>query len=86
MLADPRRAKELGDINCPVLIIVGEADRETPLAYAEALAAGLPHSTLEVLDGVGHLSPAEAPDRFNRLVAEFLGRPAVGHNGAVTST
>ena len=78
--------RELGDINCPVLIIVGEADRETPLAYAEALAAGLPHSTLEVLDGVGHLSPAEAPDRFNRLVAEFLGRPAVGHNGAVTST
>ena len=66
---------DLARITCPVLVIVGAEDRETPPAYAEALAAGLPDSTLEVLDGVGHLSPAEAPERFNRLVAEFLSRP-----------
>lgn len=64
---------ELADIGCPALVIVGEADRETPVAYAEALAAGLPDSSLEVLGGVGHLSPSEAPERFNRLVREFLG-------------
>ena len=78
--------EDLGDIGCPVLVIVGAEDRETPVSYAEALAAGLPDSTLEVLAGVGHLSPAEAPDRFNRLVAEFLSRAAVGQNGAVRST
>ena len=66
---------ELPNITCPALVIVGEADRETPVAYAEALAAGLPDSSLEVLEGVGHLSPSEAPDRFNRLVGDFLGRP-----------
>ena len=65
----------LPDIACPALVIVGEADRETPVAYAEALAAGLPNSALEILEGVGHLSPSEAPERFNELVGEFLGRP-----------
>lgn len=66
---------DLGSIGCPALIIVGEADRETPVAYAEALAAGLPNATLEVLEGVGHLSPSEAPERFNQLVGDFLSRP-----------
>ena len=65
----------LSDITCPALVIVGEMDRETPVAYAEALAAGLPDSTLEVLEGVGHLSPSEAPERFNQLVGDFLARP-----------
>ena len=63
---------QLGAVECPTLVIVGEADRETPVAYAEALACGLPDSAIEVLEGVGHLSPSEAPDRFNRLVGEFL--------------
>ncbi len=65
----------LGRIDAPALVIVGEADRETPVAYAEALAAGLADATLEVLEGVGHLSPAEAPERFNQLVGDFLSRP-----------
>ncbi|MCY3663730.1 MAG: alpha/beta hydrolase [bacterium] len=78
---------ELADIGCPVLVIVGEADRETPVAYAEALAGGLTHSTLEVLEGVGHLSPAEAPERFNRLVGEFLSgvEARTGQNEGVSS-
>lgn len=78
--------EDLAGIACPTLVIVGAEDRETPVSYAQALAAGLPDSTLEILEGVGHLSPAEAPDRFNRLVAEFLGRAAVGQNGAMRST
>ena len=53
-------------------VIVGELDRETPVSYAKALADGLPNAEFHVLDGIGHLSPAEAPDRFNELVAAFL--------------
>ena len=64
----------LADIGCPSLVVVGSEDRETPVEYAQALAAGLPDSTLEILDGVGHLSPSEAPERFNRLVGDFLER------------
>lgn len=65
------RLREL-DHEC--LVVVGEHDGETPVAYARALADGLGHAELRVLDGVGHLTPAEAPDEFNRLVAGFLGR------------
>ncbi len=60
------------EIRQPSLVIVGEHDHETPVSYAKALTDLLPHARLEVLAGVGHLSPAEAPDRFNRLVADFL--------------
>ena len=64
------------EIGCPALVVVGEADRETPVGYAQALAGGLPNSTLEILEGVGHLSPSEAPERFNELVGRFLDREA----------
>ena len=53
-------------------MIVGELDQETPLAYAETLADGIPDAELRVIAGAGHLTPAEAPDEFNRLVREFL--------------
>lgn len=66
---------ELTRIDCPALVIVGSADRETPVEYARALAAGLADSRLEILEGVGHLSPSEAPERFNTLVGEFLDCP-----------
>ncbi len=60
------------EITQPCLVVVGELDVETPVSYARALADGLANARLEVLDGIGHLSPAEAPDRFNRLVADFV--------------
>jgi len=62
----------LGEIAAPTLVIVGELDAETPLAYAETLATAIPDATLVVVPGVGHLTPAEAPAEFNRLVAAFL--------------
>ncbi len=64
----------LAEISQPCRVLVGELDRETPPAYAAALAEGLPHAELQVIDGAGHLTPAEAPDEFNRLVEEFLTR------------
>ena len=62
----------LDQIMQPTLVIVGEHDDETPLSYAETLATGIPRAELAVIPGVGHLTPAEAPEAFNRLVAEFL--------------
>ncbi|MEM7274063.1 MAG: alpha/beta hydrolase [Actinomycetota bacterium] len=63
---------DLPSLTHQALVIVGEEDRETPPSYAKVLADGLPNARLEILPGVGHLSPTEAPDRFNRLVAQFL--------------
>lgn len=64
----------LGEIEAMTLVIVGEHDTETPVSYAETLAAGIPHAELAVIPGVGHLTPAEAPERFNALVHAFLTR------------
>lgn len=62
----------LASIPHKTLVIVGELDRETPVSYAKVLSDGLPNAHLTVLDGVGHLTPAEDPDRFNHNVRRFL--------------
>jgi pimeloyl-ACP methyl ester carboxylesterase len=63
---------DLHRIGHPTLVVVGELDRETPVSYSEVLAEGLGNGELRVIGGAGHLTPAEAPDEFNDLVADFL--------------
>ena len=62
----------LADIEHETLVIVGELDEETPVSYAKVLSDGMPNAELVILDGVGHLSPAEDPARFNDQVRRFL--------------
>ena len=64
--------ERLGEIAAPALVVAGELDAETPVAYSRALAGGLPGAELVVLDGVGHLAVSEVPETFNRLVRGFL--------------
>ncbi|MFZ4717841.1 MAG: alpha/beta fold hydrolase [Ilumatobacteraceae bacterium] len=61
-------------IVAPALVMVGALDRETPLAYAERLAADLPSATLEVVPDAGHLLNAEAPDVVNAAITRHLDR------------
>lgn len=63
---------QLGLIEAETLVIVGEYDEETPPTYSETLVRGIADARLEVLPGVGHLTPCESPELFNQLVAEFL--------------
>jgi len=63
----------LGEIAVPTLVVVGELDEETPLAYAEALARGIPGARLEVIPGVGHYTPLEAPAVLNALLRDHIG-------------
>lgn len=67
--------QQLADIPHRSCVIVGELDEETPVAYAKVLADGLPNAELHVIDDCGHLSPAEAPDLFNKITADFLSAP-----------
>jgi pimeloyl-ACP methyl ester carboxylesterase len=73
--ADLREVLPLIDI--PTLLLYGNVDRRSPLTVAEDLHAAIPDSELVVLPGVGHLSNAEAPDRFCAEVRSFL-RHAAG--------
>lgn len=62
----------LGAITAPTLVVVGELDEETPPAYAEALASGIPGARLEVIPGAGHLTPFEAPAALSRLLRDHV--------------
>jgi len=64
---------DLHRIAAPTLVLVGDHDEETPVAYARALADGIPGARLEVVAGAGHLLNAEAPDAVNALLAEHFG-------------
>jgi pimeloyl-ACP methyl ester carboxylesterase len=56
----------------PTLVVVGEEDRLTPAAGARMMAEMIPGARLQVLPGVGHLPPLEAPAETTRVLAEFL--------------
>lgn len=59
-------------IAAPTVVLVGSLDVETPIAYAEAIVEALPAGALEVVEGAGHLLPAEAPATVNRIVAQHV--------------
>jgi 3-oxoadipate enol-lactonase len=69
-LADQR--DRLETIAVPTLVIVGDEDKPTPPALSEALAHGIAGAKLEVIEGAGHITNAEKPAEFNRLVDAFL--------------
>ncbi|MEC8983035.1 MAG: alpha/beta fold hydrolase [Actinomycetota bacterium] len=62
----------LATIGVPTLVVVGELDPSTPPNVARLLAAGIPNASFVEMPGIGHLTPNEAPQEFNRLVREFL--------------
>ena len=62
----------LGAIRVPTLVLVGRDDTLTPPAKSEELASRIADARLVVLDGAGHLSNLEQPDRFNAALRSFL--------------
>lgn len=74
--AGGQRVSALGHLplarDIPTLIVWGTADAIIPSAHAEDAAAALPNSRLEIFDGVGHFPHCEDPDRFVRVLLEFI--------------
>lgn len=54
-------ADSAGKIRCPVLLLLGGADRMTPPARARSFAAGFADARVVVLPGAGHLLTIEEP-------------------------
>jgi len=65
-------ASQLSSINCPTLIIVGDADIRTPMGMAESLNKELPHSYIKIICDCGHFYPYEKPDEVSSVVTSFL--------------
>jgi pimeloyl-ACP methyl ester carboxylesterase len=65
---------ELNKVKNPVLIIVGEDDKMTPVKYSEYLLENLENSQLEVIPEAGHFVFQEAPNQVNELIYNFLAK------------
>lgn len=66
----------LGEITAPVLAVAGSDDVATPPDHLEEIAQGVQRGRSVVLDGVGHLAPAEEPPVVAKLLAQHLGQAA----------
>ena len=62
----------LSAIRVPTLIIWGDRDQEVPFSSMQIMARGIQGSRLEVFEGAGHFPFIDSPDRFSRVVREFL--------------
>lgn len=62
----------LADIEAPTLLIWGLNDLITPPEVAEEFRAQIPHSELHFISECGHAPMIEHPDRFNRIMLNFL--------------
>ena len=65
---------QLARIDCPTLVCVGELDPITPVAAAREIVDALPAESarLEIIEGAGHFTWLDAPDRYWPLLTEFV--------------
>jgi len=64
---------ELGQIDCPTMIVWGDQDPFVSPKLGDRLADTIPGSRLVRLPGTGRLVPEEAPDTLANMILEFVG-------------
>ena len=68
----PDAALYLGQITCPVLLVVGRQDAWSPVSQHEDMLRTLPSARLEIIENAGHFAPVEQPDAVASVLTEFL--------------
>jgi pimeloyl-ACP methyl ester carboxylesterase len=65
---------QLGRIDCPTLVCLGELDPVTPIGAAREIYEALPEGIgrLEVIEGAGHFPWKDAPDPYLQAVEDFV--------------
>ncbi len=64
--------ENLKNIDCPVLLIWGENDTDTPLKNAKLIESLIKDCGLCVLSGVGHFGFVQKPNQTNAILNSFL--------------
>ena len=61
-------------VRCPVLVMAGDADPITPMAFSEAIVASLPPALVrfERFAGCGHGIQVNDPERFFGTIRDFI--------------
>ncbi|PYM34064.1 MAG: hypothetical protein DME15_09615 [Candidatus Rokuibacteriota bacterium] len=63
----------LASVRCPTLVVTGDGDATVALEAKEELARRIEGARLVVVPDSGHATPGDQPERFNRIVLEFIG-------------
>ena len=73
MIADV--SEGLDAVTIPVSVVVGDRDQvERQETLRTVFARFIPHASFQVLRGIGHLSPLEAPHEVADICVQLLGR------------
>jgi proline iminopeptidase len=64
----------LKKITVPTLVLVGRHDFITSVAMAEEMVKHLPNARLEIFEDSGHYAFVEEPEKFYRVIKEFVER------------
>ena len=75
----PDARQHLSRVNCPTLVMCGDADQLTPPACSQEIAALIPHADYTVLTECGHMLTMEQPAAVNRLLLRWLARGGWGN-------
>ena len=74
MAGRPDSTPDLAGIDVPVVVVTGSKDTLIPPEATKPLADGIRNASYEVIEGAGHLSNLEAPERFNEILRGMLER------------
>lgn len=71
-ISDYNYNKELANICCPTLIMVGDQDVQAPPGGSVRMRRLIPNSKLVIFKDCGHASYTEQPEVFTRTLLDFL--------------
>jgi pimeloyl-ACP methyl ester carboxylesterase len=72
-----RLLSRLNALKAPALVVWGRNDRIIPVSHAQIAVKKIPGARLEIFDNCGHMPMFEHPEKFNRLVLDFLAEPSL---------
>ena len=72
IMTRPDSRRDLPEIRCPTLVLVGDGDILTPRKLSEEIAGLIPGSRLVGVPDCGHLSTLERPEAVNRALVEWI--------------
>jgi proline iminopeptidase len=64
----------LSSVTVPTLVTVGRSDWVTPLSSSETIARLMPNAELVIFEKSGHSPQKEEPEKFQRVMREFVDR------------
>ena len=67
-------SEKLSCISSPTLIIWGEKDPVIPIKYAQSFVSSIQDCRFYRMDGCGHTPYVDKPEKFSKLVIDFLGK------------